>query len=485
MIKTPKLDRRKFLAGSTAAGALSFTSGAGILTALGNSKAFAADVSGYKAIVCVFFFGGQDGHDTVLPYDQENYDSYVSYRTGILAEYAAQAGGSSRDRDRLLQLVPDNAANFPGREFALPEALEPLKTLFDAGEAAIIGNVGPLVEPINAADFEEGIKARPKQLFSHNDQQSTWMSSAPEGEIFGWGGKFADVVLDFDAAQDPIFTAISTFGNTVFLAGDQVQQFNLGADGPQQVNGLENFDMGLLLAAADSPTAVNLLKDHYRNLGIPLDNLFEQDVAAENDRAFTSNEQFSDALDDAQALQTTFPQSQLGTQLKTIAETINIRGAFNMSRQVFFVGMGGFDTHDNQANDLTGLHTAYANAIAAFYQATTEMGLENDVTLFTASDFGRALVENGNGTDHGWGSHHFVVGGGVDGRKIFGDIPPYTVRHDQDSGNGRLIPTTSVEQYAATLGRWFGLTDGELMSALPALANFSVTDLGFMGGGSS
>ena len=151
-------------------------------------------------------------------------------------------------------------------------------------------------------------------------------------------------------------------------------------------------------------------------------------------------------------------------------------------RQVFFAGLGGFDTHDNQARDLSRQQSQYAQAIAAFYQATTEMGAQNDVTLFTASDFGRSLVENGDGTDHGWGSHHFIVGGAVNGNKIYGDIPKYELGHAQDAGSGRLIPQTSVEQYAATLGKWFGLSNGELNTALPVLLNFTQKDLGFMNG---
>jgi len=477
------LNRRRFLSGSAAtAGSLSFAGTAGMLSLLGNSKAYAADVSGYKAIVCLFFFGGQDGHDTVLPFDQPSYDLYAGHRSGLLRDYAAQPGGSSRDLSRLLELNPTNASDFGPRKFALPEALNPIKSLFDDGNAAIIGNVGPLIEPIDSDDFEAGIKPRPKRLFSHNDQQSTWMSSQPEGETRGWGGRFSDTMLAAGANQQEIFTAISTFGLEVFLSGETAQQYVLDTNGPPQVNGLKNFDNGLLVSQSENAMAVKLLEEQYRDIGAIRSNLFEKDVAAIIDRAFTANETFSAALDNAPPLSTTFPQSFVGSQMSSVAQTINVRNTLGMGRQVFFVGMGGFDTHDNQANDLTGLHTQYAAAIAAFFQATQEMGVENDVTLFTAADFGRALVENGNGTDHGWGSHHFIVGGAVNGNTIYGDIPPYDTGHDFDAGNGRLIPNISVEQYAATLGKWFGLSDSELLAALPALANFTEKDLGFMRG---
>lgn len=478
------MNRRHFLAHSSAAGALSFSGTTGLLSALGAGKAHAADTSGYKALVCLFFFGGQDGHDTVLPYDQSNYNSLANYRSGIFREYEGLAGGSTRERDRLLQLTPDNQSQFDGREFALPEELAPLKSLFDSKKAAIVGNVGPLLEPIDADEFETGAKPSPAKLFSHNDQQSTWMSSAPEGEIFGWGGRFADFAAASATGQESLFTAISTFGNSVFLAGQNSPQFNLDPTGPQQVNGLKNFDMGLLVTAKDSARAAQLLEEQYRNLGLSNTNLFERDIATINNRAFTSNEQIADALRGGLPIGTVFPQSFVGTQLKTIAETINVRSALNMSRQIFFVGMGGFDTHDNQAADLSGHQSDYASSIAAFYNAMIELGLENNVTLFTASDFGRALIENGNGTDHGWGSHHFVVGGAVNGGNIYGDIPPYDIGHDLDSGNGRLIPSVAVEQYAATLGRWFGLSEAEIMEALPVLSQFADPDLGFMGAAS-
>jgi len=473
-------NRRSFLQGMASASGLSFLGGTGVLAALG-AQANAAEVSGYKAIVCVFLFGGQDCHDTILPFDQASYDGYAALRPGLFADYAAQAGGSSRDRSRLLPLNPTNAAQFGGRQFALPEALAPLKGLFDSGDAAIVGNVGPLLNPMNRAQFQAGIDPRPKRLFSHNDQQSNWMSSAPEGEVFGWGGKFADTVLASGANQDEVFTAVTVSGNTVFLSGENTQQFNLNPSGPPQVDGLKNFDSSLLGTAADSPLAVSLLEQHYKNLGTQRSNLFERDVAAINKRAFESNEQFSTALENAPQLNTQFPQDGFSNRLKSIAETINIKSNLNVGRQIFFVSLGGFDTHSNQPAQITGRQARYANAIAAFHASMQEIGADNDVTLFTASEFGRSLLENGDGTDHGWGGHQFVVGGGVSGNTIYGDIPPYTLGHDQDAGNGRLIPQVSVEQYAATLGKWFGLTDAELLAALPVLANFSTKDLGFMG----
>ena len=181
------MNRRKFLSTTSAAGGVSFAGGAGLLSLLGNSAAHASSTDGYKAIVCLFFLGGQDCHDTILPYDQPSYDEYAGYRTGILADYAEMPGNSSRARENILEINPVNSADYGSRKFALPTTLSPLKALFDSGNAAIIGNVGPLIEPLNADELTSQRKVIPKQLYSHNDQQSTWMASAPEGEIRGWG----------------------------------------------------------------------------------------------------------------------------------------------------------------------------------------------------------------------------------------------------------------------------------------------------------
>ncbi|MEE9346606.1 MAG: DUF1501 domain-containing protein [Robiginitomaculum sp.] len=477
-------NRRDFLKGSASTGALSFLGGASLLSALGQN-ANAAQVSGYKALVCLFFLGGQDGHDTVLPYDQTSYDAFAAARPGLLAEYAAQVGGSTRTRDKLLALSPSNSADFSGREYALPPALSPLKALFDSGDAAIIGNVGPLVRPLKRAEWDEGSIPTPARLFSHNDQQSTWMSLEKEGQNFGWGSKFIDSAIASGANQNETFSSISLSGNTPFLASENSTQFGLHHSGAPSINGLRPNYSTLLGTSRQQSETTALLEEHYKNLGSQRANLFERDVATINKRAIENNAFIQQSLDNGQTLTTIFPTSRLGRQLEMIARTINIKGSLNVGRQVFFVGMGGFDTHSNQVTKLTSLHTQYAEAIAAFNAAMVEINMNDDVTLFTSSEFGRSFVENGDGTDHGWGSHHFIVGGGVKGNAIYGDIPAYVKDHEYDAGNGRLIPQTSIEQYAATLGKWFGLSDSELAAALPNLANFTQKDLGFMAGGNT
>ena len=455
--------RRQFLR-STSAVPLALA-GSSVLSALASFNAQAADTSGYKALVCVFLFGGMDNHDTVLPFDQSSYDSYAQIRSSLLNSYAALEGGSSRVREALLPLEPATAS-FGGRQFALPPEMNAMHQLFQQGRAAIVGNVGPLIEPLSKTGFDNNSSLTPARLFSHNDQQSTWMSFAPEGSQLGWGGRFGDAVVAANANPNGIFSQISLAGNSVFLAGDQVGPFQIGTDGVQQIGLIEQAGQSLPV------TLGSVFRDHFASTGIEPSNLFERDIISLNRTSLDANDQLATALNGAPTLATSFPASGLGAQLRAVAQTISVRNSLSVSRQVFFVGIGGFDTHSTQANDLPGLQRDIADSIAAFYSATEELGVANDVTTFTASDFGRTLTVNGDGTDHGWGAHHFVVGGSVNGGDIYGDIPAAELGHGQDAGNGRLIPSISVEQFAAPMGSWFGLNQAELNEALPGLANF-------------
>lgn len=463
-----KPTRRTFLTGASA---LSAASLAGFGSSLAAFQASAAQTSGYKAIVCLFFLGGMDGHDTVLPYDQASYDRYAEIRASLMGLYDNMQGGSTRARDRLLPLNPSNAASFGSRQFALPEELSGIKGLFDSGDAAIVGNVGPLIQPLNRQQFLADSAPQPKRLFSHNDQQSTWMSSQPEGAQFGWGGRFADAVLAAGAnAGNQEFSTITSLGNELFLTGANALPYQVGLNGAPEIDALNFFagDDG----SGTQTEIYQKLRDHFEAMDFNSTNLIDRDVANAMRTALTTNETFNQAFESIQPFNTAFPGNFLGQQLQAVANTIAIRDALLVNRQVFFVAIGGFDTHSNQANDLPGLQSEIDGSVVAFYQSMQELGLGSDVTLFTASDFGRTLAINGDGTDHGWGGHHFVIGNAVQGGQIYGDIPPYDFDHDQDAGSGRLIPTTSVEQFAAPLGRWFGLDDAEIAAALPNLSNF-------------
>lgn len=454
------------------AGAMAIAAGAGTLTnTLLTFPGRAADASGYKALVCVFFKGGLDCHDVLLPFDQTSYTRYAEIRQALMAGYAAQNGGSSRVLNRLLPLSPANADAFGSRRFALAQEMEPIHSLFESGVASIIANVGPLVAPITREQYRARTVQTPRRLFSHNDQQSTWMSLQPEGVQYGWGGRFADAMLSAQANANSIYTAITVTGNEVFLSGETARQYQIDSSGiPASIRELS--DTRLLGSGSRSTVAQTILREHFSAPAPAAQNLFERDIVASTARAISANDQFAAARTGAPQLATVFPNTGLGRQLRTVAQTIALRDTLGMRRQVFIVSLGGFDTHSAQASSLPGRMAEFANAAAAFYEATEELGVDQNVTLFTASDFGRTLTINNDGTDHGWGAHHFVIGGGLNGRRIFGDPAPYDLGHSQDAGNGRLIPTTPVEQYAATLGRWFGLNQAELNAALPLLPTF-------------
>lgn len=428
----------------------------------------AASTDGYRALVCVFLFGGMDCHDTFLPFDQNEYNAYATIRQSLFQQYAAQAGGSSRARDRLLALSPENAAAFGGRQFALPEALAPMRDLFAAGSAAVVTNVGPLILPINRTQLNARSVRTPSRLFSHNDQQSTWVASAPEGARLGWGGRLGDMALASNANARSAFTAVSASGTTVFLTGEQTFGFQVSSSGPVQISSLTGQTL------FRSPSGPTVLSEIVQDTANAKANLLERDFTSVFRTAIGNNRDLAAALQSLPPLSTPFPaNNSLAQQLNIVARMIAVRNAVGVRRQVFFVSTGGFDTHSNQAPALATLHQRIAGAMRAFYDATVELGVANDVTSFTASDFGRTLSVNGDGTDHGWGAHHFVVGGSVRGNRIIGDPPPAAVNHAQDSGSGRLIPTLSVEQYAGNLARWFGLTPSEVASALPGIANFN------------
>jgi len=464
-----EISRRNFLTSTASLAATAPTLGLGV----GRMGAMAANTGGYRALVCMMLFGGMDCHDTLLPTDQASYDEYAGVRGPLLNAYQGAQGGNTRARNALLPLNPDNQADFGGRSFGLPSSLQPIHALFEDGKAAIVANVGPLVEPIDRTSYDERTAARPARLYSHNDQQSTWLANAPEGARLGWGGLYADVMLQAGANISPTFTAVSVSGNSVFLSGEITRQFQASSNGSSQ---LREVSASRLFGSEVVPS---MLSSHFRNVGGGHSNVFQQDLASVAERSISANAVLADVIDADPPFTTPFPNSRIGGQLMMVARMIAERAVFGASRQLFFVSAGGYDTHANQVNRLPSLQIEISQAIAAFQAAMEEINDSQNVTLFTTSDFGRTLRVNGDGTDHGWGAHHFVVGGAVDGKRIIGDVPPYTEGHPRDSGRGRLIPAASVEQYAATLGRWFGLNDSELIQATPNLANFAQGDLGF------
>jgi len=470
------ISRRHFLSG---AGALGFASGMGALSGVTAGKSWAANVSGYKALVCVFLKGGMDHADTVLPYDQPSYDQLANVREGLFGSYNATSASSSRNRVNLLKLNPQNAGTLGGRELALPQALSPLHSMFEGGDLAILGNVGPLIEPTLRSQIESDTAILPARLFSHNDQQSTWMAFGVEGQRRGWGGLFADAVLASSPSADPAFTSISATSNDVFLSGDVAVPFRISSNGAPSPTLIRQGNY--LGFSSEDDEARARIREHLARSSFGDANIFSQDVRSSTGRAIDTSERLLLARELEGPLATQFGDDGFGRQLQSVAETIKIQSHLNTPRQIFYVSGGNLDTHNGQAGAIERPHTQVANAIASFKAAMEEIGQWNNVAVFTMSDFGRTLIDNGDGTDHGWGGHHFIAGGQVNGNRLYGDFP--TAEPDSESyapSRGRLIPTTSVEQYAATLGKWFGLSSSELAAALPNLQNFNQTDLGFM-----
>lgn len=415
--------------------------------------------SDYRALVIVFQTGGVDCHDTVLPYDTGAYNAFAEIRAPLLNLY-----GQRRERNALLPLETGGTAT----GFALPPEMGGLKTLFDEGSAAIVGNVGPLIEPTNLDDLLAGYPNLPPRLFSHNDQQAIWQANSPEGAQLGWGGLFADAVVASGLSAPSPFTSIATGNETLLLTG--LDTFPFSGDG--------SLNIELQSIVADSTgLSLNQLATLLTNQGRSAEHILMRDFSQLTIDAFANNRAYATATANAPDLGVEFPNGRVGRQLESIARTIAVRDELSINRQIFMAVAPSYDTHDFQADRLPALHTELDGSILAFTEAMKNLGRFDDVVVATASDFGRTLSVNGDGTDHGWGGHHFVVGGAVNGGAIYGDIPDPVYNHSQDSGRGRLIPTISVDQYAAELGRWFGLTESELDAALPNRLNFTDTPL--------
>lgn len=427
------------------------------LAAIGAASAQTA--ADYKALVCVFLYGANDAHNTVVPFDAAAY-----------ANYATQRGSLAWTAPELTALAPTTPLP-GGRQLALPTALAPLTTLFNAGQCAVLANVGPLIRPTDRTSFLAQSVPLPPKLFSHNDQQSVWQAAAPEGAKFGWGGRIGDLLASQNTSQ--IFTCNSLTANAVFLSGQTVQPFQI--DPTQGAVAFNALNAGSLYGSAAAATALRSTLTRTRT------HLFEGDLRAVNQRSIDSNTQLAAALAAAPTLVTQFPTGNaLATQLAMVAKIISVSQQLGAKRQIFMVSMGGFDTHSDQDANHPVLLGQVAAAVSAFQAAMVEQASSQRVTLFTASDFGRTLTINGDGTDHGWGGHHFIVGGAVRGNQVYGAYPDLSFGNATDAGNGRLIPTTAVEQYAATLATWMGVAANDLPIILPNLPNFPSSNIGFM-----
>jgi uncharacterized protein (DUF1501 family) len=489
--------RREFLRKAGAVSATVGTAGLPFAMNLAAMNAAVAQASDYKAIVCLFMYGGNDSANMVLPTDTASWTEYAKARVVDPDPIALKPVGTPPDTTApgsspaalggVLPIVPTFSAfpvNSP-RTYALHPTMTEMQSLFNQSRVAVIANAGPLVQPLTKAEYSSGSKPKPSKLFSHNDQQSSWQALAPEGAKVGWGGRFGDLLSAGNSQA--VFTSISLSGNAVFMAGNTVFQYQVGTGGAVAINGISTSGSSRLFNSTKAALAYRALitqsempANHPHVLARAEANMTKRSIDAQ------ANFQIAYNASVVAAPGTYFnPTSRLAnpnplaTQLQSVARIINTRSSLGVTRQVFFVSIGGCDTHDNQNRGQAEILARVSHAINYFDGVLGTMGLRDKVTLFTASDFGRTLSSNGDGTDHGWGAHHFVYGGAVNGKQIYGRFPQIGVSHSDEVGSGVFLPGVSVDQIGGTLGKWFGVSSTNLDLVFPNLNNFQ-RDLGFM-----
>lgn len=460
-----------------------------------NSAAAQSAPSDYKAIICMFFYGGNDSSHMVLRTDKTSFDEYTRLRNtqpesiALLAPGTPVNGNAQRASPARLGGVlpispkftasPENNAH----TYAVHPSMPEVQSLFGAGRLAILANAGPLVVPLTRADYTSNSKPRPQALGSHNDQQSTWQALGPEGVKIGWGGHLGDMVASTNS--NATFTSISVAGNNVFSAGEQTFQYSVGGGGATQIAGLSGTLFGSTTASTTLRSIVTGDNQHLfaKEYGQVIKRSVDAQAAFQG--AFNATAAAGVVVAPSQYNQPSTGQNQnngLAQQLQTVVRTIAARNTIGAKRQVFFVSMGGFDTHDGQNMNSADLNARISHAIGYLDTALANVGgvdLRNNVTMFTASDFGRTITSNGDGTDHGWGASHFVTGGAVNGGEIYGRFPKFGLNDNEDSANNAYLPVTSVDTIGATIGKWFGASASNLDTVFPNLKNFP-RDLGFL-----
>ncbi|MFO0333613.1 MAG: DUF1501 domain-containing protein [Pseudomonadota bacterium] len=452
------MDRRLFLKGAALAGAgtaLGHLPGVAYSEFVGTANA----LPGYRALVCVFLFGGNDSCNMVVPRSAPEHEVYARSRQNLAI---------ARD-----QLLPITALNPDGALYGLHPSMPGVQRLFEQGACAVVANVGPLVQPVTRAQYLNESVPLPPQLFSHNDQQDQWQTLKGRSTVrSGWAGRIADA-LDASAGGGRVPVNVSLGGTVVQQVGERTVPYNVGRTNAPEFTGLG----GTNALTAARRTAFESLLDGAES------GIHGRAFASVERRAITTAASVNAALAPlatAPAFTTAFPASGLGAQLQMVARLIAVRDALQVSRQVFFVATGGFDTHDDQLDDHPVLLADLSASLAAFHDALAQMRVTEQVIALTQSDFGRTLTSNGDGTDHGWGSHQLVVGGGVLGRRIYGTMPRLEIGGPDDTSGGRIIPTTAVDQLVGTLARWLGVADAQIDAIAPNLRNFPQRFLPFV-----
>ena len=462
MSQVTRSDRRRFLRQMGTLGGLGVASGTlGLLN--WTRLAAAAEVpTDYKAMVCIFLFGGNDSYNCLAPSDPDGYDTYAVARRSLAIP-----------REDLLPLADPGHIDPQGRSFGLNPVMSALHPLYQEGKLAFTLNIGPLIHPMTKAQYRDRSVPRPPSLQSHSDQQFQTQTAGvfdSDAGYTGWHGRVADI-MDTVSNQASTFTNVSLAGNNVIQVGAAVSPYSVDNQGNLDAPISQHVGGGLQ----------QRLRNGVERLLFASPHVFANAYGEVKRQALDGNAALAEALAGTMPPEG-FPNSSLARQLQTVAQVMNVAPALGIRRQTFFCSIGGFDTHSNQQNSHPRLLATVAEAMAAFYGYTQSVGLADKVTTFTASEFARTFAMNGNlGTDHAWGGNQLVLGGGVRGG-LYGSFPDLTLNGPDDVGNeGRFIATTAVDQVASTLALWFGVSPGELGYVTPNIGNFDTDDLGFMG----
>jgi uncharacterized protein (DUF1501 family) len=482
--KSPSiLSRRDFIrqAACAAVGTAAMTSTIRDLRFM-NAAVAQSNITDYKALVCIFLGGGNDSNNLIVPTITSEYNNYATIRTNVLALPQSS-------------LLPISPLNSDGHEYGFHPCCTELQTLFGAGKLAVLFNTGTLVFPMTRAQYQSGILQKPPQLFSHADQVTQWQTSVPDQPpTTGWGGRCADLL---NAVQPgaPISLLVTLAGANTFEVGNTVSQYSVGTSGAVQLSGVSGPRLQALTSL----------------VGLPYPNMQAQAYASVAEHSINTSSNLNHAITNTAPPYVwpnggfptkIFPPTQpgfsfnssLSPQLLMIARLIEAghralaSGGFGMKRQIFFCSVGGYDLHTGQTpgpgSTIIGSHAnllaEVSQCMSAFQAAMDGLGLTNNVTAFTASDFGRTFPSNTSGSDHGWGSHHLILGGAVKGQKTYGTFPTLTVNGPDDTSTGRWIPTTAIDQYFATLATWFGVDYGNLATVFPNIGRFATPNLGFV-----
>ncbi len=457
------LTRRRFITNSCSLGLASMAASSSLLQLGLARNAAAQSPADYRALVCILLAGGNDSYNMVAPLDNDQY-----------AEYAAIRSDLALDQGALLSL-PGTAAN--GRSYGLHPGMAEVQALYSSGELAIAANLGTLLEPFDALAFQNGTANLPLGLFSHSDQIAQWQTAVPDRRLAqGWGGRIADLITGANPANG-ISMNISLSGTNLFQSGETIAEYSIQPTG-DGATGLNAYGDGTEFGDLRK----QLIDDV---LATPQANLFRREYRNRLRNAIDSHQVFIEAMSSAPALTTEFSENNFSQSLRQIARVIGARQALGAGCQTFFVSVGGWDHHDDVLDNQADMLPMISSGLAEFRDALVELDVFERVTTFTTSDFGRTLTSNGKGSDHGWGGHHLVMGGSVNGGRIYGEYPEIFATNPLDVGRGVYAPTTSVDEYFAELAGWFGVPDTDLDLVLPNVRNFyspesSEPPMGFM-----